>query len=47
VTAAKMKDCRWLKLMAQFEAVAQSLRSGRRVEGEKELLLFPSEPTTG
>jgi hypothetical protein len=35
------------ELMAQFEATFKSLRSERRVEGEKELLVFPSEPTTG
>jgi hypothetical protein len=35
------------ELMAQFEATFQSLRAEQRVDGGKELLPFPSEPTTG
>ena len=34
------------ELMAQLEATLKSVRFERRVEGEKELLVFPSEPTT-
>jgi hypothetical protein len=33
------------ELLAQFEATVTSLRAERRVEGEKELLVFPSAPT--
>jgi hypothetical protein len=33
------------ELLTQFEAAMASLRSERRVEGEKELLSFPAAPT--
>jgi hypothetical protein len=46
-TTALSVQLRVVSLEAWLVAEIISLRAERRVEGEKELLLFPSAPTTG